>query len=160
MTVVSKFRILHIVSGILVAILVGMVVGTIGSAFAAINWGFEYQYVAGCIIGIVGFIIFLIYLLNPVQIVVTNEHILFRNLIFRTVLRVKYDEIKNTNRDFSVKGSNLTSYRSQTTSTYTREIKLKNGKRIFFDDNIYKNFKEIDKSLLENIEKCKNCITS
>jgi len=45
--------------------------------------------------------------------------------------------------------------RWNTTSIYSREIKLKNGKRIFFDDNVYKNFKEIDGCILENIEKYK-----
>ncbi len=155
MTVVSKFRILHIVSGVLVAILAGVIVGVIGSVFIAMYLGGEYLYIAGCITGIIGFIIFFIYLLNPVQIVVTDEHILLRNLIFRTVFRVKYDEIIHANRNFSISyGGSRGQWNP--TSTRTRQINLKNGKRILFDDDTYKNFKEIDKCILENMEKHKS----
>jgi len=59
MTVVSKFRISHILSGVLVAMIPGFFLGIIGATFVAIRWEFEYSYIAGYVTGIFGFIFFL-----------------------------------------------------------------------------------------------------
>ena len=120
-----------------------MFFGIIGYAFVENGW----------IIGIVSYIAFLIYILNPVQIVVTDEHILFRNLFFRTVRYVKYDEITRVDHDFSM--SHGGKRRWNPTSIRTRHIVLKNGKVISIDDNTYRNFREIDNCIVENIEKNK-----
>jgi len=158
MTVVSKFSIAHIASRILLSIISGLFFAAVVPVFSFIFFEFDYYefkyvylYQIAEVAGIVGFIFSFIFILDPVQIIVTDEHILFRNLIFRTVLRVEYDEIVDVVRDFSMDYGGPGKW--SPTSVYTRYIKLRNGKSISFDDNTYKNFKKIDSCILENIRK-------
>ena len=129
----------------------GVIFGLFGTVFFFMFF-FEFEnyyidepehYYVKYIVGVVGFVSCYIFL-SPTQIVVTDTHIVFRNLLLRTSSRIKYDEIAEVDRKF---------VNNAKTSMRTRIIKLKNGKVISFDDNTYRNFKEIDNCILENIRK-------
>jgi len=157
MTVVSKFSLLHIFKGFFF----------LGAFYTLTYYLFHYEelpsgfppsiYIMGnpipvmeyvgtttnefiimILVNIAILIVFYIFFWRHTQITVTEENIIFTNLVTRRKRRVKYDEITSINRR----------------SNY-RTINLRNRTAISYDIDTYANYKEIYHCILANWNKNK-----
>ena len=84
------------------------------------------------------------------QIIVTEEDIIIKNLFTKKVRRINYDEIARLRRD---RFANYGRPGFPDSPISRTEIKLKNGSIVSFDDYTYENFKEIYNCIQENLNK-------